>query len=86
MTAMGGGSDEPPRPAVALSVILPTYNEAENLPDVMAHVESSLRGFAYEIIVVDDDSGDGTWAVARQLAATRPNLFVIRRVGRRGLS
>jgi dolichol-phosphate mannosyltransferase len=87
VTAVGGGRGEPPRGSpVALSVVLPTYNEAENLPDVIEHLEGALHGLAYEIIVVDDDSSDGTWMLARRLAATRPHLLVIRRVGRRGLS
>jgi dolichol-phosphate mannosyltransferase len=74
------------RPAVALSVVLPTYNEAENLPEILPRLEQSLRGLMYEIIVVDDDSEDRTWEVARRLAVTCPQIIVIRRVGRRGLA
>jgi dolichol-phosphate mannosyltransferase len=74
------------RPAVALSVVLPTYNEAENLPEIIPRLEQSLRGLVYEIIVVDDDSEDRTWEVARRLAVTCPQIIVIRRVGRRGLA
>src|ERR1051325_1091319 len=69
-----------------LSLILPTYNEAESLPRLLPKLEEALRGVEAEVIVVDDDSPDGTWRVARELARRYPWLHVIRRVGRRGLS
>ncbi len=70
-----------------LSLILPTYNEAENLPELLPKLETLLGGvIAYEIIVVDDDSPDETWRIARELARKNPHLHVLRRVGRRGLS
>ncbi|MFH0770898.1 MAG: glycosyltransferase family 2 protein [Candidatus Peregrinibacteria bacterium] len=69
-----------------LSLILPTYNEAENLPELLPNVEKALAGIPFEVIVVDDDSPDETWKVALALSQDRPFLHVIRRVGRRGLS
>ncbi|MEL7157121.1 MAG: polyprenol monophosphomannose synthase [Actinomycetota bacterium] len=45
-----------------------------------------LADFDHEIIVVDDDSPDGTWQVAEDAAATNPRVHVVRRIGRRGLS
>lgn len=69
-----------------LSVVFPTYNESKNLPAIVARVEEALRGTQFEIIIVDDNSPDGTWKVAREISLTFPSLRVIRRVGRRGLS
>jgi dolichol-phosphate mannosyltransferase len=87
MTARGGSPGGPAgASAVALSVILPTRNEAENLPEVIPRLERALADLPHEIIVVDDDSADRTWEVARRLAATHRQLSVIRRMSRRGLS
>lgn len=72
-------------PAV-LSVVLPTYNERDNLPVLLDRLEVALSGVAWEAIVVDDNSPDGTAELARALARDNPRLRVIRRVGRRGLA
>ncbi len=69
-----------------LSVVLPTYNEAANIRTVIARIGQALAGTAWEIIVVDDDSADGTAALARAIAATDARVRVIRRIGRRGLA
>jgi glycosyltransferase involved in cell wall biosynthesis len=69
---------------VRLSLILPTYNEAQNMPELLRRVHDAAS--PAETVVVDDDSPDGTWRVAEGLKATYPNLRVIRRVGKKGLS
>lgn len=69
-----------------LSIVLPTYNEAKNLPELLDCIADVLEKRAYEVIVVDDDSPDRTWEVADSLQKTHSMLRVIRRVGRRGLS
>lgn len=69
-----------------LSLILPTYNEAENLPLLLPRIEEILTNIPHEIIVVDDDSPDGTWRKAQELAKTFPSVRVIRRQDERGLS
>lgn len=69
-----------------LSVILPTYNEAENLQELIPALEKTLASVPHEVIVVDDDSPDRTWETALQLAQHCDDLHVIRRMGRRGLS
>lgn len=69
-----------------LSLILPTYNEAENLSDLLEEIDHVLKTVPYEVIVVDDDSPDRTWEVAQLLAEERPYLRVLRRRGRRGLA
>ena len=74
---------------VRLSLVVPTYNEAKNLAELVGRLTALLDGtigLAYELIVVDDDSPDKTWELARDLTATHPRLRVIRRVGERGLS
>jgi dolichol-phosphate mannosyltransferase len=69
-----------------LSLVLPTYNEAENLPTVLREISGILSEFPFEIIVVDDDSPDGTWKKAEEISRQNKHVRVLRRVGRRGLS
>lgn len=69
-----------------LSLILPTYNEAQTLPSTVDDIVRALQGQMFEIIVVDDDSPDGTWRIAQQMNATHPSVRVIHRRGGRGLS
>ncbi|MGY4800064.1 glycosyltransferase [Teichococcus aerofrigidensis] len=69
-----------------LSVVVPCYNEAENIGPMVARLEASLQGIAWEAIFVDDNSPDGSWRIARQIADGDPRIRCIRRVGRRGLA
>ena len=69
-----------------LSLVLPTFNEAENLPLLLPKLEEVLKGIPHEIIIVDDDSPDQTWHIAQELSEKIGDLHVIRRIGRRGLS
>jgi len=69
-----------------LSLVIPTYNEAESLPILLPRLQEALKGIPHEIIIVDDDSPDGTWHKAEELQAFYPTLRVIRRRGERGLS
>lgn len=79
-----GGKD-----CILFSLIIPTYNERDNIANVVQVLtkllDSSIYG-DYELIVVDDDSPDGTWKVAASLMSSYPQLRVMRRVGERGLS
>jgi dolichol-phosphate mannosyltransferase len=75
--------------SVRFSLVIPTYNEAGNLPVLIDQLEGLLDpvlGDSYEIIVVDDDSPDRTWEVAARLAETHPKVRVMRRQDQRGLS
>lgn len=73
--------------SIALSVILPTYQEAENIVAAVRAVQVVLRHSAsYEIIVVDDDSPDGTWSLVDGLAADDGRIRCHRRLDRRGLA
>ncbi|MDB5597298.1 MAG: dolichol monophosphate mannose synthase [Hyphomicrobiales bacterium] len=76
----------PNGPFLELSVIVPTYNEAANIQNLFDRLERVLEGVAWEMVVVDDDSPDGTSRVAKELAAHDPRVRCIRRVNRRGLA
>lgn len=69
----------------ALSVIVPTYNEAENVGHLVARVSRALGESDFELVVVDD-STDGTERVLAELARDDPRLRVMHRTGRRGLA
>ncbi len=69
-----------------LSVIIPTYNEADNIVIVLDRLRTALSGHHYEILVVDDDSLDETWRIAKSQGRSDHRIKVIRRVGERGLS
>lgn len=64
------------RPPVAVSVVVPAYREADNLPELLRRLAATLQGTAYEVIVVDDGSPDATFAVAT--AATDPRVRALR--------
>ena len=61
-----------------ISVIVPTYNEAENIKKLIPMIDSVLKDYDYEIIVVDDNSPDGTAEVAKKLAEQYPVKVLIR--------
>ncbi len=74
---------------IDFSLVVPTYNEATNIAILIQHLAGLLDPIypdAYEIIVVDDDSPDQTWAIAQALTADYPQLRVLRRQQERGLS
>lgn len=64
-------------------VIVPTYNESENLPRLIPSVLS--RDPRLEVLVVDDASPDGTGALAESIAAGEPRVHVLHRAGKLGL-
>ena len=69
-----------------LSVIVPTFNERDNVALLVARLAAALPHAAWEVIFVDDNSPDGTAAAARRLAQTDPRVRCLRRIGRRGLA
>jgi len=69
-----------------LSVIVPTFNEAQNIAELVTRLERALDGIQWEAIIVDDNSPDGTSAVAKAVAAKNPRVRCLRRLGRRGLA
>lgn len=66
------------------SLVIPTYNERENLGPLVDGVFAALEGVEFQLIIVDDDSPDGTGALADELAATRTGMSVLHRKGKRG--
>jgi dolichol-phosphate mannosyltransferase len=68
-----------------LSVISPTFNEAENVPRLVEQLGQALGEIDYEILIADDDSPDLTWAVAERLSLTNPRVRVLRRTCNPGL-
>ena len=73
-------------PSYDLCIVIPTLNERENIGILLEKLRNTLHDIRYEVIVVDDDSPDGTAAVVKRLSHTQDNLHVLHRIGRRGLS
>lgn len=69
-----------------ISVVSPTFNEAENVERLMLTISDVLRGVTHEIIIVDDDSPDQTWRVAQDLARKYTTVRVLRRQASRSLA
>jgi dolichol-phosphate mannosyltransferase len=86
--AIRSGQGAAPQAVVTpeLSVVVPTFNERDNVVALFRKLETALQGRAWEVIYVDDNSPDGTWDVVRTLAQQDSRVRCIRRIGRRGLS
>ena len=87
MTPMNDGSAAPGRhPPV--SIIVPTYREAANIPPLVERLDAALSGLGmeWELLLVDDDSGDGSEAIAAALSQRLPVRMEVRRGLPRGLS
>jgi len=69
-----------------LAIILPTLNERGNLTPLVERIEAALGPVGWEVLVVDDNSSDGTADEARALALSDSRIRVIQRIGRRGLA
>lgn len=74
---------EPRPPIERVAVLIPTYNERENLPGVVARVRSSAP--EADVVVLDDNSPDGTGEVADELAAADDHVRVLHRTVKEGL-
>jgi len=68
------------------SLIVPTYNEYDNIPVLLERIKKALQGVAWEVVFVDDNSVDGTSDLVRTLAQKDSRIRLLQRVGRRGLS
>lgn len=64
-----------------LSVVVPTYDEREAVPALVSALDAALEGVAWELILVDDRSPDGTWEVIQAIAAADPRVRGILRDG-----
>ena len=69
-------------------LVIPTLNEVGNMAPLIQRVEAALAptGIDYELLVVDDDSTDGTPELVQQYAQTNPRIRLLRRVGQKGLA
>ena len=83
---LSAGAGERAVQAPELSVIVPTFNERDNVAEVVEKLAACLEGKDWEVIFVDDDSPDGTAAVVREIARKNPRVRCLQRIGRRGLS
>jgi dolichol-phosphate mannosyltransferase len=73
-------------PPIDLSIVVPTFNEAQNIRELLARLEQTLGASGWELVFVDDDSVDGTHRLVREIARGDPRVRCLQRVGRRGLS
>ena len=62
-----------------VSIVLPTYNERGNIEPLLEQLLPLQQHYNLEILVVDDDSADGTAELVRRLAHAEPRLRLIRR-------
>lgn len=62
-----------------ISIVIPTYNERDNIQQTLSDVTAILVGKDYEIIVVDDDSPDGTWELVERLSTTMRSVRLVHR-------
>lgn len=84
---MPGGIDiaDPDKP-LELCIVVPTFNEADNIARLIERLAETLEGLEWEAVVVDDWSPDGTAEVVRRIARTDRRVRILKRMGRRGLS
>ncbi|MBD3310351.1 glycosyltransferase [Candidatus Woesearchaeota archaeon] len=68
-----------------ISIIVPTFNEAKNIEKLVDRINKVMENERFEIIVVDDNSPDNTWKIAKELPKDK-HVRVLRRIGKSGLS
>lgn len=73
---------------IELSVVVPVYNEEENLPILVPKLSEVLKGLGktYEVIFIDDGSSDGSREVLKEMATRYPSIRILRFRANRGLS
>lgn len=69
-----------------ITIVLPTYNERDNIISLIQRGLAALADYQVEMLVVDDDSPDGTWQVVADLAEGDARVRLIRRTRERGLT
>ena len=72
--------------SITISVILPTYNEKDNIGLLIDEINSYLSNNQIEIIVVDDNSPDGTSKIVEEKQKTNPNIQLLCRENKKGLT
>lgn len=71
---------------VDISIVLPTFNERENILPLIERTLAALSAYTAEVVVVDDNSPDGTWQVVAQKAVADPRVRLIHRTDEKGLT
>src|ERR1700689_1486482 len=80
-TSVGAGFRAP-----LVSIIIPTLNERDNVREIVSRLDKALADEAWEVVFVDDDSGDGPLEVLGDLSRSDPRVRYLHRIGRRGLA
>ena len=70
----------------SVSVIIPTYNEIENIEHLLILLSESLNSWDYQLIVVDDNSADGTSKIVQRLGQANPRIVLLSRPNKLGLT
>ena len=68
------------------SIVVPTYNERQNIALLIKKIDKYLKNFFYEIIVIDDNSEDGTKLVLKEIQLSKKNFTFYVRKKKRDLS
>jgi len=68
------------------SLVIPTFNEAENIRILISRLQQVLQKYEYEIIIVDDDSPDQTWKIVQDYGKHDNRIKCLRRFNKKGLS
>lgn len=86
--AEGGGApvEGVRRGPCELTVVVPTFNERDNVVRLLARLDAALAGIAWQAVFVDDNSPDGTASALTEIARTDLRVQCVRRIGRRGLA
>ena len=69
-----------------LAVVVPTFNERDNVAPFLEALAAALEQIPYEVIFVDDDSPDGTADMIREISQRDPRVRIVHRINRRGLA
>ena len=70
----------------SVSIIIPTYNERENIERVVERCRAALSEYRFEIVVVDDDSPDKTWKIVEDTYSGAETVRIVRRTEESGLA
>jgi dolichol-phosphate mannosyltransferase len=75
-----------PSEPLVLTVVIPTFNEAQNVREIVRRLDRTLSGISWEAIFVDDNSPDETADTVKEVGASDRRVRCLKRIGRRGLA